>query len=189
MSAGLAPGFLVAAPSLLDPNFHRSVVLLVEHHAQGALGFVINRPATATLGALFGELGLDPASDVAVDAPVMVGGPVSPNTGWIVMDWAEGQAARDDVVVVAGGIGVSTSRDVLASIARGEGPARHLLVLGYAGWGPGQLDDEIRAGAWIPVDLDARIVFDLPFDGRWRAALAVLGIDPARIVGSTVPEA
>jgi len=182
MEPRLAPGFLVAAPSLLDPNFHRTVVLLVEHRDEGALGFVVNRPGDATLGDVLGELGLGAAPKAPVDDLVLVGGPVAPHTGWIVYDANVEAAEREDVVVVAGRIGVSTSRDLLDAIARGQGPARHLLVLGYAGWGPGQLDGEVEQGAWIPVDLDERIVFELPFDERWRAALAVLGIDPGRIV-------
>lgn len=189
MVSTLAPGFLVAAPSLLDPSFERSLVLLIEHREEGSLGFVINRPATVTLHHVFDELGLaEEGAPRAADGPVWMGGPVAPNTGWIVFDPRELKAGNESVVVVTEKLGVSASREMLEIIARGEGPKRHMLVLGYAGWGAGQLDAELKQGSWIPVDLDEEIVFGAPAEERWRLALAQLGIDPARLMGQ-VPEA
>lgn len=181
MSSTLSPGFLVAAPSLRDPHFDRSVVLLVEHRAEGSLGFIVNRRATLSMSRVLDDLGL-PVPTSAADDTVLIGGPVSPHTGWIVFDPRGVEDAGEGTIVVSEGVGVSASRRLLESIARGEGPARHLLVLGHAGWGAGQLDDELQRGAWIPTDLDASTVFDTPIEERWTRALSSLGIDPARLV-------
>jgi putative transcriptional regulator len=182
MSSKLAPGFLVAAPSLLDPNFRRSVVLLVDHRPEGALGFVINRPADARLRAMLEPLGLKMESADVVDSPVLVGGPVNPHTGWVLFEHdGPVQAASDEIVDVSERISVTASRELLELLVRRESDERMMLVLGYAGWGAGQLDAEIAQGAWIPIDFDPEIVFDTPYDKRWRSALSLLGIDPARL--------
>lgn len=188
MATDLAPGFLVASPSLLDPNFARSVVLLVDHRPEGSLGFVVNRPASVRLRGMIDSLGLDVTPDGVADAPVLVGGPVAPNTGWVVFEHGGALSEADDVVRVTDSLAVSASRELLESMVRGGGQGRMLLVLGYAGWGPGQLDAELAQGAWIPVDLDARIVFDTPYDDRWSDALRLLGIDPARLTGPSSTE-
>lgn len=181
MASNLAPGFLVAAPSLRDSLFDRSVVLLVEHRPEGSLGFVVNRRASTTMRRVFDDLGL-PVPTRAVDDPVLLGGPVSPETGWIVFDPRGAPDVGEGSIVVNECVGVSASRTLLETIARGGGPPRNLLVLGYAGWGAGQLDDELQRGAWIPTSLDASIVFDTPLEERWGRALRSLGIDPARLV-------
>jgi putative transcriptional regulator len=181
MPSNISPGFLVAAPSLRDPNFDRAVVLLVEHHPQGSLGFIVNRAAPTTLRHVLDELGLKVSTPIA-EEPVLIGGPVAPTTGWIVFD-ARGAVERpESSIVVDECVGVSASRGLLEAIARGDGPARHVLVLGYAGWGAGQLDAELEKGAWIPTALDASTVFDTPLEERWERALRSLGIDPRRLV-------
>ncbi|MDD9932342.1 MAG: YqgE/AlgH family protein [Myxococcales bacterium] len=183
MSSKLAPGFLVAAPSLLDPNFRRSVVLLVDHRPEGSLGFVINRPADSRLRAMLEPLGLELEDSQVVDCPVLVGGPVNPSTGWVVFEHNQmpAQVDAEEVVEVSGKVSVTASRDLLEKLVQRQGEDRMLLVLGYAGWGPGQLDAEIAQGAWIPIDFDPGIVFDTPYEQRWTAALRSLGIDPARL--------
>ncbi|MEQ8277081.1 MAG: YqgE/AlgH family protein [Deltaproteobacteria bacterium] len=189
MASDLAPGFLVAAPSLLDPNFAQTVVLLVDHRAEGSLGFIVNRPADITFDSVAEELGLGNESQPAPDMPVLVGGPVAPHTGWIVFDPSQSTVPHDDTIEVSSHLRVSASRELLEAIAKTDRADRHMLVLGYAGWGSGQLDEEIRQGAWIPVDLDERVVFDTPYDGRWDAALSVLGIDPRLLVSGSIPQA
>jgi len=180
MPSELAPGLLVAAPILSDPNFRRTVVLLVDHRPEGSMGFVINRPAQVRLPDMMDALGL-PRMDVRPpDAPVLVGGPVHPDTGWIVFDSGEANFG-DEVVRVSDRLAVSASRELLENTVRGRGPARMMLVLGYAGWGPSQLDEEIAQGAWIPVDLNEQIVLETPYEERWGSALRSLGIDPARL--------
>lgn len=179
----LAPGFLVAAPALRDPSFARSVVVLVEHGEEGSLGFVVNRPAPVSFAQVSELLGLDLSN--GAETPVFVGGPVAPQSGWILFDPRGVETAiLDEAVRVSEHLAVSASRRLLESIARGEGPERRLLALGYAGWGVGQLDGEFSRGVWVPVDLDDEIVFDVPPGDRWHAALTSAGIDPARMSGS-----
>lgn len=182
MAADLAPGFLVASPSLLDPNFVQTVVLLIDHHAEGSLGFVVNRPAKISFSGVVEELGLDVGTNAPPNVPVLSGGPVAPQTGWIVFDPKSSHPASESAIEVSDGIRVSASRELLENLARANHAHRHMLVLGYAGWGAGQLDAEIEQGAWIPVDLDEKVVFDTPYEGRWNAALSVLGIDPRFLV-------
>jgi putative transcriptional regulator len=182
MASQLAPGFLVAAPSLLDPNFKRSVVLLVDHSATGgSLGFIINRPADLRMRAMVERLGMSLDGDQIEDSSVLVGGPVAPQTGWIVFEQRPIEDPSEEIVRLSERLAVSASRELLEKLVLHRGPERMVLVLGYAGWGPGQLDTEIAQGAWIPVDFDDRIVFDTPFDERWSSALRILGIDPARL--------
>src|SRR5262245_754445 len=181
MSSELAPGFLVAAPILLDANFRRTVVLLVDHKPEGCLGFVVNRPARVRLPGMLEALGLHGPGVTPPDAPVLVGGPVAPDTGWLVFEQTPGRSFGDEVVRVSERLAVSASRELLEQTVQGQGPDRVMLVLGYAGWGPSQLDAEIAQGAWIPVDLEERIVFETPYEERWASALRTLGIDPARL--------
>lgn len=182
MSSALAPGFLVAAPGMRDPNFRESVVLLVDHKPEGALGFVVNRPAEVSFRNVLTELELIEEGREPPDVPVLVGGPVAPHTGWIVYDPERRAVPSEARIDVGDSVRVSASRAVLDDLAQSDDGDRHLLVLGYAGWGEGQLDAEVLEGSWIPVDLDARVVFDTPYDERWSAALSVLGIDPRQIV-------
>jgi putative transcriptional regulator len=190
MVSELAPGFLVAAPTLLDPNFHRTVVLLIDHRKEGSLGFVVNRPASVTFRGVVEELGLTEEGSPLPELPVMVGGPVAPHTGWIVFDPKTAMnASGEGTITVTDHLRVSASRELLRTIAQTQDALRHMLVLGYAGWGAGQLDAEIKQGVWIPVDLDERIIFETPFPQRWTAALAAVGIDPMQIVGTRIAEA
>lgn len=186
MQSELAPGFVVAMPSLRDPNFARSVVLLVEHGPNGSLGFVVNRPSRLTFAQVVDALGMDAPGGETLE--VFTGGPVAPQSGWIIFDphqvGAAGIDASDleDALVVHERLAVSASRRLLERIARGGAPARSMLALGYAGWGEGQLDSEFRQGAWLPVDLDPRIVFDVEPSQRWSRVLSQAGIDPGRIM-------
>jgi putative transcriptional regulator len=177
----------VAAPSLSCPFFNHTVVLLVDHREDGSLGFVINKPADIELGALLEQVGFE--GKAPHREPVMLGGPVSPETGWVVFDPKGQDGGEEGVLALDDRLVVSANMDVLERIANGEGPESYMMMLGYAGWGPGQLDDEIREGSWIAVDLDAKLVFDTPLEDRWKAALAQLGIDPARMPGTFVADA
>lgn len=190
MAAQLAPGFLVAAPALLDPHFRRSVVLLVDHGPKGSLGFIVNRPLDVSMQTLLERIGL--TQQVLPLAPigepdtrrhaVLAGGPVNTQTGWVLFESEASRVLDDEVVRVSERVAVSAaSRELLSSLVERSGPERMMLMLGYAGWGPGQLDAEITQGAWIPVDFDHRILFDTPYPERWSSALRILGIDPARL--------
>jgi putative transcriptional regulator len=149
---------------------------------------VVNKPSDVSFGDVLTQIGLE-AGPLDEDRTVMVGGPVSPDTGWVVFDARDGDECGDGVIELENSVGVSANMEILERIARGEGPDTFLMMLGYAGWGPGQLDDEIRDGSWIPVDLDPALVFDTPVGERWAAALAKLGIDPARMTSRFVADA
>jgi putative transcriptional regulator len=177
----LAPGFVVATPSLRDPNFERTVVLMVEHGSNGSLGFVVNRPSRLSFARLSDALGVE--CSVPDRVPVFVGGPVAPQSGWLLFDpRGVDRTVLDEALVIHERLAVSASRRLLERIAREGAPSRCLLALGYAGWAAGQLDAEFRLGAWIPVDLDPRIVFDTEPSQRWSRVLSLAGIEPGRIV-------
>ncbi len=195
-SGALAPGFLIASPPLGDPNFDRTVVLLALHSETGALGFVINRTVKLHLGELlklagYGEKALNS------NASVYSGGPVQPNSGWIISLDPALSGDEAGVIPVGDRIRVTSSRnafDTLASDIERLGPSfsdpkHRMVVLGYSGWGPGQLEGEIAAGAWLPVPLSENIVFDVAVTERWERAYALLGLTPSammtmRTVGS-----
>ena len=165
---------LVAMPGMLDPNFSRSVTLLCQHSEEGAIGITINRTSNLTLGEIFDQLGLSCDDEALRSRPVLSGGPVNPDRGFVLHTPMEG---FESSMSLAGDIMVTTSRDVLAAIAAGEGPAEHLVALGYAGWSDGQLENELRQNAWLSVPADRAIVFDAPIPDRWNRAVANLGVD------------
>lgn len=170
-------GLLIASPQLRDRWFEGTVVLLCQHDDEGALGLVINRDGPVTIGEVLERMDLE--GDRLGDQATWWGGPVGTGAGFVL--W-RGQAGAHEGWTVGGEVAVSPSVERLDELVRTG--ARFHLALGYAGWGPGQLDDEIREGSWIPIDLDPSLVFDAPPQDRWRLALATLGIDPARVVGA-----
>jgi len=178
MIGELAPGLLIASPPLNDPNFIHALILLVAHGEEGALGIVVNGDREiACVGDLLEQLGL---SDDATRhrAPVRLGGPVQPEIGWIVYKPAKA-APREGEIKLSDGVAVTQSREVLAAIGREDGPELYAAYLGYTGWAPGQLEEEIRQGAWLPMALDDSIVFDVPVERRWTEAFARAGVAPA----------
>ena len=183
MPDSLAPGLLIAVPQLPDPNFHRSVVLLLEHDANGALGVVVNRPSNLRIGDLFDKMGLTYSGPA--EARVLLGGPVQTEGGLVIH--AEGDHALDSRAITDT-IYVCSSHDALSRLF--ERPAcRALFLLGHAGWGEGQLEREVEAGVWIPAAVDDAIVFDVERHAVWEMALRGLGIDPATIVAGGDPDA
>jgi putative transcriptional regulator len=170
---------LVAMPSLLDPNFSQSVALVCEHTSRGALGIVINRPLEMKMSEVLEQLALTSDDARLRDMPVLRGGPVQNDRGFVLhppspQEW-------DSTLPVSDTLHVTTSRDVLAAMARGEGPARAVVALGYAGWDAGQLEDEVLQNAWLTVPCDESLIFELPFEQRWQAAARLLGVDLSRI--------
>lgn len=168
---------LIAMPQLDDPNFHHSVCWLLEHNADGALGVIINRPLDASLAELLDQLQIAHGGRDLSPHPVVYGGPVQPTRGIVIYrsdpqlpNWGHGFAFDN-------GISLSASRDILEAIATGQGPARSLLALGCAGWGPGQLEYELGENAWLAAPLDLALLFDLPFEQRWNAAARRIGVD------------
>lgn len=174
--------FLVAMPSLADPNFAQTVTLICEHNARGALGIVLNRPLSMRLGDVFEQLDLPRHDQSGADQRILRGGPVQGDRGFVLHvpkgEW-------DSTLKVSDSLHVTTSRDILVAMAGGQGPRQTVMALGYAGWEAGQLEDEIRSNAWlnVPAD-DSSIIFDVPFEQRWHAAARLLGVDLGRISAS-----
>ncbi len=174
----LTDHFLIAMPALDDPNFHRSVTLVCQHDASGAMGIVINRPADCTLGELLDQLGLATTDAAMTQRPIVAGGPVHTDRGFVLhddpRDWSS-------TMRFGRGLAVTTSRDILAAMARGDGPGNALVALGYAGWSAGQLEAELAQNSWLTVPADQAIVFATPLADRWHAAARALGVDPAHL--------
>jgi putative transcriptional regulator len=165
---------LVAMPALNDPNFAQTVTLVCEHTDKGALGIVLNKPLPMKLSDVLTQMQLEPSSNEIAAKPVLRGGPVHTDRGFVLHrpggEW-------DHTHKVSDAIQVTTSRDILAAMARGEGPTDAFIALGYAGWESGQLEREMRDNAWLSLPVDARVVFELPFEERWLAAWQLLGVD------------
>ena len=170
----LANQLLIAMPGMADPNFSSTVTLICEHNDEGALGIVINRPLSLRLGGLFEQLQLENPDPAALDRPVMMGGPVGPERGFVLHDTSH---RYENSLAVSGEICLTLSRDIIDAMASGKGPAKSLVALGYAGWEAGQLEMEMLANAWLNVPATAEIVFDMPFADRWAAAAQALGVD------------
>lgn len=169
---------LIAMPGMPDPNFNSTVTLICEHNAEGALGIVINRPMNLKLGGLFEQLSLDQADTAAAKHPVLSGGPVARERGFVLHNSG---LVFESSMVVSDSIQLTLSRDVLDAMAAGKGPDKSLVALGYAGWQPGQLEAEMLANTWLNVPASAEIVFDIPFAERWAFAAHTLGIDINRL--------
>jgi putative transcriptional regulator len=169
---------LIAMPAMADPNFVRTVTYICEHTDQGALGIVINRPLQMDLGAVFEQLEIEPADPGLSKQPVLRGGPVQTERGFVLH---EPSRKWDSTVEVSESVHLTTSQDILSALASGSGPKRALMALGYAGWGAGQLESEMSANAWLSVPATAAIIFDTPFEARWAAAAGLLGINLATI--------
>ena len=170
---------LVAMPSLADPNFSHSVTLVCEHNARGALGIVINRPLEMKMSEVLGQLALVTENPQLRDMPVLAGGPVQRDRGFVLH--RPGPQAWESTMPVSDTLHVTTSRDVLAAMAQGAGPAQAVIALGYAGWEAGQLDEEVLQNAWLTVPCDDALIFELPYEQRWHAAARLLGVELSRI--------
>jgi putative transcriptional regulator len=174
----LAGQLLVAMPSMLDPNFHQTVTYVCEHSDSGALGIVINRPMDMDIGEVLLQLSLKPNKEDNLHQPVLQGGPVQSERGFVLH---ESSHNWDSTTEVGHSIYVTTSQDILSDVAAGNGPGRMLMALGYAGWEAGQLEHEIRQNAWLTVPASPDLVFETPFQDRWKAAAKSIGIDPASL--------
>ncbi|MEW5863180.1 MAG: YqgE/AlgH family protein [Pseudomonadota bacterium] len=177
-SINLTYHFLIAMPNMADPHFARTLTFVCEHSEQGALGIVVNRPIDMTLQTLFERLSLSMRNTEIADAPIYFGGPVQTDRGFVLHtppgNWQSTLRVRDR-------IGLTTSRDILEAVGRGEGPTKMLVSLGYAGWAAGQLEHELKQNAWLTVEAKDAIIFDLPAEERLPAALELLGLDYARL--------
>lgn len=178
-SAGsLTNQLLIAMPGMMDPNFSTTVTLICEHNDDGALGIVINRPLELKLAGLFEQLEVSDPDPVAAESPVVMGGPVGPERGFVLHNPGN---QYENTLAVSEDIHLTFSRDIIDQLAAGTGPVKSLVALGYAGWQPGQLEDEMLANSWLNVPASTDIVFDMPFGDRWASAARKLGIDISRI--------
>jgi putative transcriptional regulator len=169
---------LIAMPSLADPNFAQAVTLVCEHSDKGALGIVVNKALPMQLSEVLAQMKLKARDEQIGAKPVLRGGPVHTDRGFVLHrpggEW-------DSTHQVSESIQVTTSRDVLAAMARGEGPDGAFIALGYAGWEGGQLEREILDNSWLSVPLDERVVFETPYEDRWQAVWRLIGVDPGRL--------
>ena len=179
--SNLTNHFLIAMPGLEDANFHHTVTYVCEHNDQGAMGIVLNRPTDLHLDDILDELEIACGEGPAVGQTIFLGGPVQTDRGFVLHTterlWESTLKITDDIAV-------TTSRDILEAIASGKGPRASLIALGYAGWGEGQLEDELCANTWLSGPADASVIFDLPPKERWRAAAKLLGVDLDLMTGS-----
>jgi putative transcriptional regulator len=173
----LANHFLIAMPSMQDPVFGGTVVYVCEHNENGVLGVVINKPTDMTMQVLFEriDLTLEDGMQSHVDEPIMFGGPVQDDRGFVLHTPGNRYSSS---LTVTKDVAFTTSIDVLEAVAAGEGPQQMLISIGYSGWSPGQLEDEISRNGWLTVGADPEILFNLPIEERYTAAMRLLGIDP-----------
>jgi putative transcriptional regulator len=174
----LANQLLVAMPSLADGHFAQTVSLICEHSERGALGIVLNKPLSMKLGDVMAQMKLEPTSARVSEQVVLRGGPVHTDRGFVLH---RPGGTWDSTHRISKEVQVTTSRDVLAAIARGNGPEDAFVALGYAQWDAGQLEQEMLDNAWLSLPIDDRIVFEMPFEDRWQAAWQVLGVDSSRV--------
>ncbi len=177
-SSNLTNQFLIAMPTLADPNFHHTVTYICAHNEEGAMGIVINRPLELEFGEIIQQMELESVNEEIEHLPVYHGGPVQIERGFVLHHpnetWASSIQISDD-------LGMTTSCDILEAIAAGEGPKHLLIALGYAGWASGQLEAEIKGNAWLSGPVDAEIIFNTPCKHRWTSATSLLGFDSHQI--------
>jgi putative transcriptional regulator len=197
-SAQLTNQFLLAMPGMLDEQFVGSVVYLFEHNAKGAMGLVVNRPTDVNLSTLLDKIELKLEITPFADQAVYFGGPVQTERGFVLHEppnvrtadagaAASATTSYSSSLTVPGGLTMTTSKDVLEAVAKGNGPKRFIMTLGYAGWGAGQLEEEIALNGWINAELSraqmAEIIFNTPSEQRYQRAMKALGFDPADLSG------
>jgi putative transcriptional regulator len=174
----LAPALLLSMPQLVDPNFNRTVVLLCKHSEDGAFGLVVNRPLV-TSGRVV--INTDPPIETERELDVWIGGPVEPHGSWMLVG---GEPDEDEALrgmSIANGLYLSTSPDLLRRLLEPSPPDRTRLIVGYSGWGAGQLELELNESAWLISDVDADLIFNTPPESMWEAAIRRLGADPAAL--------
>lgn len=180
----LANHFLIAMPSMQDPMFGGSVVYLCEHNDRGAMGVIVNKPTEMNIETLLDriDIKLESTPDLAQDTRklVMFGGPVQDDRGFVL----HGPAGHfTSTLRITDDVSFTTSRDILEAVAQGRGPRSIMVSVGYAGWGAGQLEEEILRNGWLTVPANTQILFDLPIEQRFNAAMKLLGFDPLMLSG------
>ena len=166
--------FLIAMPSLKDPNFEKTVTYICAHNEEGAMGIVINRPLDIELGEIFEQMDIPADNAKASNQIIFHGGPVHTDRGFILHHTSQ---QWDSSIIVSDDICVTTSKDILEAIAKGDGPEQSLIALGYAGWSSGQLEQELLDNAWLSGPADRDVIFNTPFEQCWESAARLMGVD------------
>jgi putative transcriptional regulator len=174
----LAGQLLLSMPGMFDSNFENSVTYICEHSERGAVGLIINRPLNLNLREVLEQLSLTTNNGALAAQPVLRGGPVQAERGFVLH---ESENDWDSTTAVGHSIFVTTSQDILTAVAAGRGPKRMQLVLGYAGWGAGQLEEELRQNAWLTAPATPELVFSTPYEERWQASAAEIGVNLASL--------
>lgn len=178
----LSGQLLIAMPGIGDPRFERAVVLVCAHDEEHAMGLAVNRPLDGLhLGDLLEKLDIDAGAESALAEPVMIGGPVERERGFVLHT---DDYQSEGSLPIARGLVLTATREVLELLAAGEGPRRCFMALGYAGWGAGQLEQEIRDNVWLTCPADEALLFGDDYDHKWSQALAKLGIDPGLLTAA-----
>jgi putative transcriptional regulator len=173
-TANFTNHFLIAMPGLADPFFARTVTYLCQHNEDGALGIIVNRQSELTLSDIMEQMEIEVREEAVGQIPVYFGGPVQPDRGFILH---EPSRVWTSTLKVSDSISLTTSRDILEAISQGEGPEKILVALGYAGWGKGQLEQEIVQNSWLNAPAEQSIIFNQPVGNRWKAAAGLMGVD------------
>lgn len=168
--------FLIAMPQLIDINFFRSVVYLCLHTEEGGMGVIVNRPLLdLNLGQVMEQMSIDVTDEKIKQFPVLLGGPVQPDRGFVLH--TDDEQSWESTMKTGGTLAITSSQDILKSIAEGKGPSKFLVCLGYSGWGRGEIENEIIHNDWLVSPVCQRILFELPFESRWQSAFEFLGVN------------
>ncbi len=174
--SGLEGRFLIAMPGIGDPRFHRSVIFICAHSDEGAMGLIINQPSDGlSFRDLLAQLKIGAGEADDNGAPIKIGGPVESSRGFVLHSTDYGD---DGALTIEGGYRLTGTVDILRDIAQGKGPERHMIALGYTGWAPGQLEQELQQNGWLSCDAEADLIFAADDDAKWVMALSTLGISP-----------
>ena len=173
-ATNLTNNFIIAMPSLVDDNFNHTVTYICEHNENGSFGIVINRITDVTLDEVIHQMDIETTGSMIHEKFIYHGGPVQQERGFILHrplgDWSSSLKINDQMAL-------TTSRDIIEAIAHDEGPEESIIALGYAGWSPGQLEQELADNTWLNCPADEQIIFDIPVKKRWQAAADLLGVD------------
>ena len=178
---GLNDQFLIAMPQLSDSFFENSVIYMWQHSDEGAIGIAVNLPLSITLSELFEQLGIDDERPSGSPQTVLCGGPVEPNKGFILHDNEPNSKAWEATLNLENNLFITTSRDILEDIAKGKGPQNYFVVLGCAGWGPGQLEQEITENSWFSCPAEKELIFSTEFHNKAKLAAASLGFELSQL--------
>lgn len=174
----LANQMLIAMPSLKDPNFERTVIYLCEHHEQGSVGLIVNRPMQFPLSIVFEQLQIQPVRVEQNSVPLLFGGPVQPERGFVIHKQVGGWRSS---LLLQDGVTVTTSNDIIRAIAEDSGPKDVLVTLGYTGWTENQLEKEVMDNVWLVCPYKSEILYEVPFEQRWDYAASTIGIKMSQL--------